>query len=622
MRKKRTVDAPVRDAVDRLPFTSEGNRLLLEWLMDDEHRAALFKLINEGEGVLWFPSRDTWQRDCDDCGLTWPRPDPETGHRGVRLVTCRQEIEAILRDDGRQYSNRVYAELGGGSFMLALDPQLGTAHREQIAVYRQCFPENKDHLEALSYLACQAASIMALRASDFDLAAFAEQAAVRFCQKLMGYSFVDYRLLEGSLRSAYRGLVYQVLGRHFTTDPTAVPEAKQAMARLLARTSALIDGYAMKDEDVIKGCDDNALPNGFKRVLERMAGYEGAMNAEQLAVIAVGAAVGSVGNVQAAACIAVKAIFADRQLMERARELVSDARPPRMPFGEEEPMPVKVRDRGHRPTCRSAEWKDLIERTLRDNPPIPFLPRLFVKQDGKQQGRAYEEVLLALGGGTWKKRKGKGDDPLVWGLKETGTHWCVGQALAWPLIVEIVRHVMLQPGLAERLDPEDATPLGLTKRWGFACESYPLTHQRERRVAQSSLNVAMRLKSPVKDNADRVREVIRAGAPLIEEALRGARHVHFAWFELIESDTVLVLHTVYDGPFAAYIDHFALKVGDLFDELFACIESPPPMPVKKFPNEFVAHIQRFNKAPAMGYFFSAYPRSDVARILRDELARP
>jgi hypothetical protein len=163
--------------------------------------------------------------------------------------------------------------------------------------------------------------------------------------------------------------------------------------------------------------------------------------------------------------------------------------------------------------------------------------------------------------------------------------------------------------------------IGLEKRWGFACESYPLTYERERRVAQGTLNVAMRLKSPVKDSADRVREVIRSGAPRIEEALRGARHVHFAWFELIESDTVLVLHTVYDGPFSAYIQHFALKVGDMFDALFECIETPPPMPVEKFPNEFVAHIQRYNRAPAVGYFFSAYPDCGVSNILRDALAR-
>ena len=130
----------------------------------------------------------------------------------------------------------------------------------------------------------------------------------------------------------------------------------------------------------------------------------------------------------------------------------------------------------------------------------------------------------------------------------------------------------------------------------------------------------MRLRSPVQKYAAVVREVIRAGAPRIEEALRSARHVHFAWFELIEGDSVLVLHTVYDGTFYAYIQDFALRVGDLFDALFECIENPPPMPVSKFPNEFVAHIQRYDRPPAMGYFFSAYPHSEVARIQRAERA--
>jgi hypothetical protein len=321
------------------------------------------------------------------------------------------------------------------------------------------------------------------------------------------------------------------------------------------------------------------------------------LNGEQRAVLALGAAVGTVGNVQAAACIAVQYLFADRERLKQARALAR-------------------RDDEDGPTEHFDDWKAFIQAALRDNPPIPFLPRLELCPDGKVR-----EVLLALGGGT-RGDPQAGDDPLVWGLPQAAPHWCAGQALAWPLVVAIVRQVMRLPGLAQRLDPEDAIPFGLTKRWGFACEKYPLTHQRERRVAQSSLNVAMRLKSPVRDNADRVREVIRSGAPRIEEALKSARHVHFAWFELIEADSVLVLHTVYDGPFSAYIQHFALKVGTLFDALFECIENPPPMPVDKFPNDFVAHIQRYNRAPASGYFFSAYPDCDVAHILRDALGRP
>ncbi|MBI5279725.1 MAG: hypothetical protein HY854_25055 [Burkholderiales bacterium] len=601
MKKKKKIPDPDLAVLAREPSDYARNRLLLEWISDDEHREKLFALINENGGSLAFGSRDTWERDCDHCGLFDPRDDPQTGHRQVTLVTDRKRIEEILLDANGEYSNRVYSELGGGSFMLALDSPAGGAHDQQVHAFHACFRNSREVLQELAHLACQAAAIVALRGPDFDMAAFAEQASVRFIQKFMGYSFGDYPRLETGLRYAYRGLVYQVFGRHFTSDPTAIPEAKAAMARLLARTGTLIDAYAVDDEDALKGTRDSAVPPGFEPVMKRLANYTGhPLNGEQLATIALGAAVGSVGNVQSAACIAVKAIFAEPALLKEVDTLAR-------------------KESSNRASPQYPEWKKIIAQALRNNPPIPFLPRLRL-----EHGQVAEEILLALGGGTRNSGLPEGvDDPMVWGLAESGKHWCAGQMLAWPLIVEIVRHAMLQPGVAERLDAaDDARPFGLTKRWGFACESYPLTHQRDRRVSQSSLNVHMRLKSPVKDNADRVREVIRAGAPRIEEALRGARHVHFAWFELIESDTVLVLHTVYDGPFTAYIEHFALKVGDLFDALFDCIETPPPMPVDKFPNEFVAHIQRFDRKPAMGYFFSAYPGSDVARILRDELARP
>lgn len=605
---------PLLVSTDKDITKDKSNRLLLEWLSDDDDRAALFGLVNKTcSGALRFPSRDTGLRECDCEGFDRPHKPPRFEHRWVTLITDRAAIQAVLRDNGTHYSNRIYAELGGGSFMLALDPKAALAHAEQREAFRTCFPESREQLRKLSHLACQAASITALRAPEFDLANFAEQCALRFCQKMLGFALSDYRLLETTLRAAYWALVYQVMGRHFVSDPVAIPAAKQEMAKLLKRTSALIDAYAAKDEDALKGCTDRSVPEDLTPALKKLGELPSKLNGEQRAIVAVGAAIGTMGNVQAAACIAVKALFEDKKRWEQGAACGPDGpslwAKARLLAGQT-PVAWPL-------TCTQLDaWKALLEGSLRKNPPIPFLPRLRVDQHGNADG----EVILALGGGTLD---GPAYDALIWGgLPDVGTHNCLGKELAWPLIVEIVRQVMALPGLAERLDPEDATVIGLKKRWGFVCESYPLTHRRDGRVTQASLNVAMRLKAPVKDSADLVREVIRSGAPRIEEALRDARHVHFAWFELIESDTVLVLHTVYDGPFDAYIQDFALKVGDLFDLLFKCIENPPPMPVDKFPNEFVAHIQRNNRAPTMGYFFSAYPRSDVARIIRDELARP
>lgn len=581
----------------------QRNRMLLDWLSDDDLRARFFKIINGigRGGRLLFPSRDAAPRECDCIGIDAPRKPAVPGHVPVTLITRRDLIEPILLNEDGRYSSRVYAELGGGSFMLALDPSATTAHAAQRDAFRRCFPHDGGLLRNLGHAAVEAASVMAFRAPDFDLAEFAEQSALRCCQMLMGYALKDYRLLEATLRAAYRALVYQVMERHFVTDPVLIPEAKAWMGKLLARTSALIDAYAADDEDELEGCKDPALPPGLTRVLEALGKLDSDLNGEQRAIIALGAAIGTVGNVQAAVCIAVKALFEKENENLLAQAL-------QMARGE----------RTGRKTGYFDEWKKLIAGPLRANPPIPYLPRLEVDKDGNKVG----ELLLALGGGAQGSWEGTGDDPLVWGLPGVAPHWCAGQALAWPLIVEVVRQVMALPGLAQALDPENAEVKGLKKRRGFACESYPLTHRRDRWRAQSSLNVAMRIKAPVKDNVDRLRDVIRAGAPRIERALRESRHVHFAWFEVIEADTVLMLHTVYDGPFGAYLQHFALQVGDLFDVLFQYIEDPPPMPVARFPNEFVAHLLRYNRAPAMGYFFSAYPDCEVARIIRDKRHGP
>ena len=614
-------DEPCLETFDSTPDDDARNRLLLSWLSDDGLRAKLFARVSRDRGgILGFPSRAAAAQE--PCCPTdeHPRAAPEIGYRTAYLMTSRSRIKAALEDGGKQYSSRVYADLGGGNFMLALDPagiddKAQAAHAAQMTALCQVFRANDElMLTRVSHRACESAAILSLRAQNFDLAAFAEQAALRFCQSLFGYAPADHRLLETALRASYRALVYQVLGRHFVTDPVAIPESQRAMAPLQVRTAALIDAYEVLkrtgadiddyrpgEQNVLKGCKVSGALPGLNPVLRKLGEYKGPLNGEQRAVIAVGAVAGTVGNVQAAVCIAVQTFFAEEETQRAVRDLALSE-----PAGQ--------------PTEKLAQWQKLIASALRLNPPIAYLPRVqLAKSDGRD---AYSPILLALGGGTNKEPEGDAEDPLIWGLPESGRHWCTGMPLAWPLIVEIVRHVMGLPGVEQQLNALDAEPIGLKKRWGFACESYPLSYRRDRRVAQSCLNVAMRIKAPVKDNAGLLRALIQGGAPRIHEVLREARHLHFAWFEFIERDTTLVLHTVYDGDFAAYIQHFALRVGDLFDAIFQCIEDAPPTPVSKFPNDFVAHIQRYNRAPAMGYFFSAYPRSEAARIMRDEAARP
>lgn len=596
-KKKRSEHAPSLTTLKDQPNDDARNRLLLAWLDDDEHRKLLFDCINQHGGSFEFKSRAAGPEPFHS-GYAQPRPPPVIGHTNVRIVTKRRLIEDVLNDGGRSYSSRVYAELGGGNFVLALDPAGAgeKAHALELKALRDGFKGSGDLIE-LARRGCESAAIVSLGGPSFDLASFAEQAALRFCMILFGYAEQDFLLLEKALRAGYQALVYQVLGRHFSTELGFIPGAQALSGALLTRTATLIDAYATKDEDALRGVRCTRGIPGLKPVLKALGEQPSELNGEQRAMIAVGAAAGTVGNVQSAVCIVVKALFADAKTYQSARALALKKPPDDL-------------------TALHAEWRQLIGPALSANPPIPFLPRVKMPQPGDDPA-VYEEVLLALGGAT-HVNEGAMEDDLIWGL---GGHACFGKYLALPLIIEIVRHVMGLPDLAEALDPLDASVIGFKKRWGFLCESYPFTYRPDRRVAQFCLNVAMRIKSPIDQHATRLREVIRSGAPRIHELLRESRHVHFAWFEFIEHDTVLVLHTVYDGNFAAYVDHFALQAGDLFDSLFASIEDAPPTPVDQHPHEFVALIQRYNRAPAGGYFFSAYPRTEAATITRAERAR-
>ena len=210
----------------------------------------------------------------------------------------------------------------------------------------------------------------------------------------------------------------------------------------------------------------------------------------------------------------------------------------------------------------------------------------------------------------------KDRDPLVFG-GDGGVHACIGGHLAMPLVTEVVRKVLSLEGIGEQTDPRTGAALRLEKDWGFNCRRHALEHAREHFLIQSPLIVIMRVKTPIAEHAEQLKKVIAYGAPRIEKKLRDSRHVHFASFIFLEGDSKLALYTVYDQDFDAYIEHFALEIGPLFDRIFAHIQDAPPLPVNEFPKEFVDTIRRFNHRPAAGYFFSAYPNTTVATIDND-----
>ncbi len=594
----------------------EQNRLVLEWLGDDERRAQLYAAIRlEPAGVLNVPSR---ARHDDDDRI--PAGGAELSHRVVLVADPARVRQALT--DGKTFSNLPYRRLGSGEFMLGLDPAQagGPLHAAQARLLRQAFMPptlGAQDIQDAAAWSGRAATTTLLGHDSFDAALYAEHAALRFVQVLFGFATADLGLLAQTLRTAYRAMTVQMLGRHFVTEPSALPEGRAALARLAARCALLMQDYGLGLDHLGEG---QRWPEGLEepgaglpplnRVLKTLALHpEPLLDGQARAVLAVGALAGTVHNIQAAACVALKHLLADANLLAAARTAALQAGP------DGDPVP--------------ALWQHHIAPALHRNPPAPCLPRRMCERptgvagdtEFALPGLPYDaDVVLCLGSATLSTMPTPLADALVFGLDtgatSSGLHYCLGTQLAKAMVSRIVGDVLRLPGLEEALDATDGLPRGLDKRWGFACEQYPLRHHRDRRVWQQPLNVMMRVRQPVDVHGQALRAVIRNGAPRIERLLRESRHVHFAWFEFLENGHVLALHTVFDGEIEAYLQHFALQAGELFDRLFEHLEEPPPKPVREHPEAFVRCIMAHHHGPAEGYFFSAYPSGHTPKVLR------
>jgi hypothetical protein len=611
--KRRPGPTPVDlTAWDGLP-SHRKTLQVLEWLADDASRAALYTQIQDDRnGFLWVPSAARHDKDSPQ------EPAGAELRREVLLLVDRDAVRAALTD-GERFTNAPYRRLGSGDFLLGLDPERGDAdvHAAQSLALASAFADLGEvpMLELASWSAQAATSALA-GAEDFDLAAFAEHAALRFVQVAFGYAALDLPLLESALRKAYRAMTVQMLGRHFVVEPAAIAQGKLGLAELARRTAELMRDHALGRDDWPEGLErpGAGIPT-LRPVLQTLARREGCiddmlephdahLDVAALAVVVAGALAGTVGNVQAAACIAIQALMAEPQTLlqpaiEQARGL--DARSHRRDWAD--------------------FWRLHIAPALRANPPAPFLPRRLLQPVDAWDAREGDDVVLCVGGGTRDEDTALSDavvfglDPGCGSAATPGLHRCTGARMAQAMISAVVAEVLRLPGLAEKLDELDGDAVGLGKRWGFACERYPLRHRRDLRIVQQPLNVYMRVRHPVDEHGTALRAILRNGAARIERLLRESRHVHFAWFEFLEDGHVLALHTVFDGDFEAYLQHFAFEADTLFDELFKHLEPGLKRPVREAPEEFVRTVLAHHRAAAGHFFFSAYPDDGAPRVL-------
>jgi cytochrome P450 len=540
------------------------NGMLFDWLRDDHERARLYaELRGAGFPVLQFKSL---LRSSDHAD--WPNQD-------VYLLSNKEHIEMALH----HCSVKPYQALdSGGRFMLGLES--GDAHTRQNRIAVSALKFTQAEIEECARRAFERASVLPLKNPRFNLATdLAEQAALRFIELLFGFGDLAYPYLQEAMRVAYARLVFQIIGRHFVSDsglpPTDTPKAKEGKERLKLEIRNAPTNH------------DKRPGEPKKTVIERLLCDYKDPGSEELIIVALGLIAGTVGNVCAAVSIAIADFFAER--IDEARQA------------------ARCTDGG--------KLRKFIEGALVRNPPSPFLARTStgertgfkVKNDRGEPIPEGAHLVLALGAAADRDYIFGGSDPSDY------PHHCIGQHLAWPLTLEIVRQVLLLPGLSQVIDPINGKPEKLKKRWGAICYSYPMQFQRDRRLNLHPLHLVLPIKKPVKENAENLLRLMQVGAPLIEEALNKQRFVHSAYFMLVEDETHLSMMTVYDGDFDAYVEHFAIDV-PLFDEQLKYLEGAPRTPTSKFPKEFVEWIKQHNRAPFGDYFYSAYPTVTVADV--------
>lgn len=567
------------------------NRLLFETLRRDRKRSVLYASLRaEGFPVLRFASV------LRTGGQARPWPNAE-----AYLLTARAHVEAALQAG----SVAPYAGLdSGGRFLLGQDEfgqQPGCPHARQRKIALDALRVAPATLEACVAAAVQRALVLPQKGPQFDLVTdVAEQAALRLVALLFGLPAKSHVLLERGMRATYTRLTFQIIGRHFVADD-GQPPAESAKAKdLKSRLEEEID-RAVALEDPQEWWDAGVIAPG-EAIGPRLARVPGA-SADDTRTMVVGLIAGTIGNVTCAIANTFDLWFratdgTGAPLIERAAHAAR--------HGDGETVRRMTND------------------AMRARPPAPFLARTAVTAMRLRAAGGAEtlvpagsHLLLAMGADTPPDPDflfgGAVDDPRF-------PHACVGRHLALPLIHETVLQVLRLPGLARDIDPATHRPRPLVKRWGAICESFPLRFQRDRRLNQQPLCVVLPIREPVAENAEKLKVLTRAGAPVVERALMDAQNVHFAWFGLVENDTHLAMYTVYDGDFDAYVEHFALKV-PLFDEQFRYLEGAPPTPIRLFPREFVEMIRKYNRDPLAGYFYSAYPRVGVAAILHEGLDR-
>jgi hypothetical protein len=142
--------------------------------------------------------------------------------------------------------------------------------------------------------------------------------------------------------------------------------------------------------------------------------------------------------------------------------------------------------------------------------------------------------------------------------------------------------------------------------------AHPIESISLERQVQNGLNLILPLKNPAQMPA--LVATIASVMDDVHSALAGLHYPHFARFLPIPDGSALTVITSYDGELDSYIMDFVAVMGDIFTTMLQFMKGAPPLPVHRFPNEFLAYLKAHNVSQAG--VWSAYPDLTLLDILK------
>jgi len=146
----------------------------------------------------------------------------------------------------------------------------------------------------------------------------------------------------------------------------------------------------------------------------------------------------------------------------------------------------------------------------------------------------------------------------------------------------------------------------------------------EHKGVQSGLNLFLKLKSPAQMLP--LMMTIASVQQQIDDALAGLHYVHFARFLPSQDYSTLMVITVFDGSPKLYLDSldsylmdFVATIGDEFTAMLMFVQDAPRLPVKQYPQDFLAFVRANINQLAQPW--SAYPDMTVIDIQNAESRR-